>query len=41
MACPTNLIAKLITGEGQDHKPVWILALELVELAVVPGSGAS
>lgn len=37
----TDLISKLVTGETQDYKPMGVLALEQVELAEVPGGGAS
>lgn len=39
--CSTDLISKLVTGETQDHQPMGVLALKLVELAEVPGGGAS
>lgn len=39
--CSTDLISKLVTGKTQDHQPMGVLALELVQLTVVPGGGAS
>lgn len=35
------LVAKLVAGEAQDHEPVGVLGLQLAELGVVPGGGAS
>ena len=35
------MVAKLVAGEAQDHQPMWIPALELVELGEVPGCGPS
>lgn len=37
----TDLISKLVAGKTQDHQPMWVPALKLVEFAEVPGSGAS
>lgn len=34
-------MSKLVAGETQDHQPMGVLALQLVELAEVPGGGAS
>lgn len=39
--CHTYLIPKLVAWKAQDHQPVGVLALELVELIEVPDSGAS
>lgn len=35
------LISKLVTGKPQHHEAMGVLALKLVELAEVPGGGAS
>lgn len=37
----TDLISKLVAWETQDHQPMGVPALKLVELAEVPGSGSS
>lgn len=34
-------MSELVAGETQDHQPMGVLALQLVELAEVPGGGAS
>lgn len=34
-------MSKLVAGETQDHQPMGVLALKPVELAEVPGGGAS
>lgn len=34
-------MSKLVAGEAQDHQPMGVLALQVVELAEVPGGGAS
>lgn len=39
--CRTDLISKLVTGKTQDHQPMGVPSLKLVELAEVPGRGAS
>lgn len=37
----TYLVSKLVTREAQDHQPMGVLALQLIQLAEVPGGGAS
>lgn len=34
-------MSKLVAGETQDHQPMGVLALQLLERAEVPGGGAS